>query len=465
MDGTILVADDDRTIRTVLTQALTRAGCKVRATGNLDTLWRWVEEGEGDVIVSDVNLPDGNGLELIPSINRRRPGLPVIVISAQNTVMTAIKASESGAYDYLPKPFDLKELLGKVNKALAHRSGSDVSGGLSASQNTDLPLVGSAPAMQEVYRLLARVLNTDLSVMISGESGAGKSLLARTLHDLGPRHAEDFTTLNCATLSPDKIEGVMLGGLEDRGIDAALRGATLHLDEIAEMSVESQAHLLEMLRSDTVKAKNFRIVSSTRANLGDLINEGEFREDLFYRLNVVPIQLPPLRDRIGDIPELAHHFLQQAATSGLPNKSISKRGLELMRHGNWAGNVRELENFVKRLVVMSPEDEIQASFVQESLDQMPKATGGASPLTHDKLSSSVEAHIKRYFDLHGDALPPRGLYNRILREVELPLIALSLSATRGNQIKTAELLGINRNTLRKKIRDLDISVTRSKKMM
>ncbi|GHA41445.1 nitrogen regulation protein NR(I) [Amylibacter ulvae] len=465
MDGTVLVADDDRTIRTVLTQALTRAGCKVRSTGSVNTLWRWVEEGEGDAIVSDVMLPDGNGLELLPSIKRKRPDLPVIVISAQNTVMTAIKASESGAYDYLPKPFDLKELLSKVNKALSQGGPSDLRNTLDVSKGQDLPLIGSAPAMQEVYRLLARVLNTDLSVMISGESGAGKSLLARSLHELGHRNKEDYVVINAPTLTADKIEGILLGGREDQGVDAALQGATIYLDEIAEMTADSQVHLLEMLRSDAVKAKNFRFISSTRRILSDLVNEGSFREDLFYRLNVVPIALPPLRDRLGDIAELTHHFLQQAATTGLPSKTISAKALEHMRSALWTGNVRELENFVNRMVIMAPEDEISGTFVSESLQTMPRMKPENDNLSGEKLSTAVEAHIKRYFDLHGDALPPPGMYNRILREVELPLIALSLAATRGNQIKTAELLGINRNTLRKKISDLDIVVTRSKKMM
>lgn len=465
MDGTVLVADDDRTIRTVLTQALTRAGCKVRSTGSLNTLWRWVEEGEGDAIVSDVMLPDGDGLELLPSIKRRRPELPVIVISAQNTVLTAIKASELGAYDYLPKPFDLKDLLSKVSKALSSDSRESGQSIEEAQRGKDLPLVGSAPAMQEVYRLVARVLNTDLSIMISGESGTGKNLLARTLHDLGHRSAEDFTILNAPTLSPDKLEAYFLGTQKIEGIDPLTKGATVYLDEISEMTQSAQTHLLDLLRSENVRGRNFRIISSTKTDLNDLVNSGEFREDLFYRLNVVPIRLPALRDRVGDIPELVNHFMRLSAINGLPLKSISQKAMDLMRSAIWAGNVRELENFVSRLVVLTSEDEISDAQVDQALNDLPKIRPEAEPLSGEKLSTSVEAHLKRYFDLHGDSLPPPGLYERILREVELPLIALSLSATRGNQIKTAELLGINRNTLRKKIKELDILVTRSKKMM
>lgn len=329
----------------------------------------------------------------------------------------------------------------------------------------DLPLIGSAPLMQEVYRLLARVLNTDLSTMVTGESGTGKDLLAHALHDLGHRAGNAFISINASTAGTERIEGIFLGGQEDIGVEQAPMNATIYLDEIAEMTPEAQLHLLDMLRSDAVQSRNYRIISSTRQTLDDLVNQGVFREDLFYRLNVVSIALPALRDRVGDIAELTNHFLQKSAANGLPLKMISGKALELMRNAPWVGNVRELENFVSRMVVLCPEDEISENYVAENLRQIPQLRTQGIASDSGKLSSSVEMHVKRYFDLHGDVLPPPGLYNRILREVELPLIALSLSATRGNQIKTAELLGINRNTLRKKIKELDIVVTRSKKMM
>lgn len=465
MDGTVLVADDDRTIRTVLTQALTRAGCKVRSTGSASTLWRWIEEGEGNAVVTDVMMPDGNGLEMLPAIKRKRPELPVIVISAQNTVMTAIKSSEAGAYDYLPKPFDLKELLSKVNKALLQTTMPLAQAASSAEKGQGLPLVGSSPAMQDVYRFLARVLNTDLNVMITGESGTGKSLLAKTLHELGHRAHESFVQISAPTATPASLETIILGDEVSDQVETAPVNATLYFDEIGEMTSESQLHLLNLLQSQGVKAKNFRIISSTRQDLVNLVNEGLFREDLFYRLNVMPTTLPPLRDRLDDIAELTQLFLRRAAEQGMPNKRISKEGLEKMRLALWAGNVRELENFTRQLVVLSPYEEISGDNVADMLSQLPKIVSEAEPLRGEKLSSAVEAHIQRYFDQHGDALPPPGLYNRVLKEVELPLIALTLAATRGNQIKAAELLGLNRNTLRKKIGLLDIQVTRTRKMM
>ena len=465
MDGTILVADDDRTIRAVLTQALTRAGCKVRATGSIETLWRWIDEGDGDVVISDVNLPDGDGLEMLPAIKRKRKDLPVIIISAQNTVITAIKASELGAYDYLPKPFDLKKLLSKVNKALSNQGSNNNIIQQDGAVDQELPLIGSSPLMQDVYRFLARVLHTDLSTIITGESGTGKDLLAHTMHDLGPRAPMDFVRINISSSNIDKIEGTLIGGKEDLNISPALKSSTIYFDEISEMSDETQLQLLDLLRSDAVINKNYRFISSSRLSLQNLISQGIIREDLFYRLNVVNINLPPLRDRVGDIPDLTKHFLQQSALSGMPKKIISTKAIQLLQNAPWAGNIRELENFINSLVVLISDEEITPNHVEENLNLIPSVNSNELDADNGKLSSSVEKHIKRYFDLHGDSLPPPGLYNRILKEIELPLIALSLSATRGNQIKTSELLGINRNTLRKKIKDLDIVVTRSKKMM
>ena len=465
MDGTILVADDDRTIRAVLTQALTRAGCKVRATGSIETLWRWIDEGDGDVVISDVNLPDGDGLEMLPAIKRKRKDLPVIIISAQNTVITAIKASELGAYDYLPKPFDLKKLLSKVNKALSNQGTNNNIIPQDGAIDPELPLIGSSPLMQDVYRFLARVLHTDLSTIITGESGTGKDLLAHTMHDLGPRAPLDFVRINISSSNIDKIEGTLIGGKEDLNISPASKGSTIYFDEISEMSDETQLQLLDLLRSDEVISKNYRFISSSRLPLQNLISQGIIREDLFYRLNVVNINLPPLRDRVGDIPDLTKHFLQQSVLSGMSKKVISTKAIQLLQNAPWAGNIRELENFINSLVVLISDEEITPNHIEENLSLIPSVNSNELDSDNGKLSSSVEKHIKRYFDLHGDNLPPPGLYNRILKEIELPLIALSLSATRGNQIKTSELLGINRNTLRKKIKDLDIVVTRSKKMM
>jgi two-component system nitrogen regulation response regulator GlnG len=482
MEGTILVADDDRTIRTVLAQALTRAGCRVRATGTATTLWRWIEEGEGDVVVTDVMMPDGDALDLLPAIRKRRPDLPVIVMSAQNTVMTAIRAAEVGAYEYLPKPFDLKEVLGQVSKALNQKFRRAPAAEEEPSREDNLPLIGRSPAMQEVYRILARLMNTDLGVMIVGDSGTGKELVAKALHNFGLRKNGPFVAINMAAIPRDLIESELVGHEKGAftGADKAMpgkfeqaRGGTLFLDEVGDMPIEAQTRLLRVLQEGEftrvggreLLTADVRIVAATHQDLKALINEGRFREDLFYRLNVVPIRLPPLRERLDDVPDLARAFLRKAEGEGLPRKTLSKEALDILKKQEWSGNVRELENLMRRLCVLYPDDVISAAVVNQEISTRPNSGTGQQGSQPQRLAHAIEAHLRRYFDLHPDSLPPDGLYDRILREMELPLIALSLAATRGNQVRTAELLGINRNTLRKKIRDLDIRVTRGKRMM
>lgn len=459
MDGTIIVADDDRSIRTVLSQALTRAGCRVRATGNLSTLWKWIEEGEGDVVVTDVMMPDGDALDLLPKIIQKRPDLPVIVMSAQNTVTTAMRASKAGAFDYMPKPFDLSAFLALVNKATKQFRPM----ARPAETPDQLPLVGHSPMMQEVYRIMARLTHTDLGVMIFGESGTGKEIVAQTLHNFSQRKSAPFISINLAATPPDMIEPKLFGGEESgAGLYEAAFGGTLFLDNVDDMPLEAQMRLLRVLQGQD--SDDVRIIASTRQDLQVLVAAGEFREDLFFRLNVVPIRLPRLAERLEDIPDLARHFLAEAAKSGLPLKTITPEALDHLRSHIWGGNVRELENFIKRMTVLCPEEDIGVAIIRRELSAHMEL-GPQEPKRHKKLSATIESHLKHYFSQHSDTLPPPGLYDKIIREVERPLINICLQATGGNQLKTAELLGINRNTLRKKIRELDIEVLRSKKMM
>jgi two-component system, NtrC family, nitrogen regulation response regulator GlnG len=478
--GTILVADDDAAIRTVLNQALSRAGYDVRLTSNAATLWRWVSHGDGDLVITDVVMPDENIFDILPRIKKVRPELPVIVMSAQNTFMTAIRASEKGAYEYLPKPFDLKELTGIVARALAEprekRARADAEGDIE-----QIPLVGRSTAMQDIYRVLARLMQTDLTVMISGESGTGKELVARALHDYGKRRAGPFVAINMAAIPRDLIESELFGHEKGAFTGAQARssgrfeqaeGGTLFLDEIGDMPMEAQTRLLRVLQQGeyttvggrTAIKTDVRIVAATNKDLRLLINQGMFREDLFFRLNVVPIRLPPLRERLDDIPDLARHFLMIAAKEGLPKKEIEAAAIERMRRYRWPGNVRELENLVRRLAALYPQDTITTNIVDQELaipDGVAAPAEGVVTQTDESLAVSAERHLARYFGQFGDDLPPPGLYHRVLREVEYPLISAALAATRGNQIKAAELLGVNRNTLRKKIRDLDVHVIRS----
>ena len=479
MDGTVIVADDDRTIRTVLSQALTRAGCRVRSTSTIATMWQWIEAGEGDVVVSDVMMPDGDALDLMPAIKKKRPNLPVIIMSAQNTVMTAVRANEVGVYEYLPKPFDLREVLGHVNKALNSKSTtSPKRADVAELAEPSMPLIGGSSAMQEVYRIIARLTNTDLGVMITGESGTGKALVARTLHDFSHRSQQPFVSVNFGSIAEETLD-VELFGKESAKTEPTIgkleqaASGTLYLDEVGDIPDEAQRKLLSVLQDGAFRrvggskdiAANFRIVASSNQDLRALVNEGQLREDFFYRINVVPIHLPALSSRTDDIPDLLRHFLKKAAGSGLPEKTLAPAAVERLMQEPWPGNVRELENFVHRLLVLGTGELIDLNTIEEEINKRPMSESAADFDSSQKLSGTVHQHLQQYFDMHGDQLPAPGLYQRILKEVELPLFALTLAATRGNQIKAAELLGINRNTLRKKIRALDINVTRGKKMM
>jgi two-component system nitrogen regulation response regulator GlnG len=456
MDGTILVADDDRTIRTVLTQALTRAGCKVHATSSLVTLMRWVEEGKGDLVISDVIMPDGNGLEQLPRITELRPGLPVIVISAQNTIMTAIQATEADAYDYLPKPFDLPDLMKRAGRALdvKRRAPSQPVSQTHEMRGDDLPLVGRTPAMQTLYRLVARVMNADLPVLITGESGTGKSLIARTIHDLSDRRSLPFVVANGSDLQTMDGPAALI---------SKVRNGTLLFDEVADLPEDAQARIVRML--DSFGDNGPRVMATSQADLAGRLDNGMFRQDLFYRLSGVTLNVPSLRERVEDIVLLTDHFAARAERDGLPVRDFDDQAMELIRAYSWPGNVRQLENVVRRLSLIGGEERIGRSEVELVLGNQPAIeplTGGSD---EDKLSASIMKHLRRYFDLHGGQLPPPGLYQRILREMEMPLIEIALDATGGNQAKCADLLGINRNTLRKKITELDIRVTRRRKLM
>jgi len=472
---TILVADDDAGIRTVISQALNRAGYEVHTTGNAATLWQWVNDGDGDLVITDVIMPDENGLDLVPRIHKIRPKLRVVVMSAQNTLLTAVKANERGAFEYLPKPFDINELVNVVRRGLEIPAGY----ARQTIENTEeaLPLIGRSAAMQEIYRTLARLMGTDLTVTITGESGTGKELVAQALHDYGKRKSGPFVALNMAAIPKELIESELFGhekgaftGANQRaaGQFELAAGGTLFLDEIGDMPLEAQTRLLRVLQEGefttvggrTSIKSDVRIITATHRDLKQLIRRGTFREDLYFRLNVVPLRLPPLRERTEDIPELVACFLTRAVEKGLPWKTIDNAAMERLKSHMWPGNVRELENLIQRLAALYTQEAIELADIEYELGER-----NATPADPDSegLAKSVEERLTTYFGAHDGELPTAGLYDRVIREVERPLITLTLQATRGNQIKAAEVLGVNRNTLRKKIKELGIPVIKGGK--
>ncbi len=478
--GTVLVADDDAAIRTVVTQALTRAGYAVRASSNAASLWRWVSEGEGDVVLTDVVLPDESGFDILPRIKAKRPRLPVIVMSARNTIMTAITASERGAYDYLPKPFDLSALVTTIGQALEdlRKTGQQTMARQQPDENEVLPIVGRSQAMQDIYRIVARMTQTDLTVMIQGESGTGKELVARALHNFSRRKGAPFVAMNMAAIPRELIELELFGHEKGAFTGAVSRysgrfeqahGGTLFLDEIGDMPMEAQTRLLRVLQEGEYTSvggvrpikTDVRIVAATHRDLQQLISQGLFREDLYFRLNVVPLRLPPLRERADDIPDLVNHFLKECERQGLPGKTFSPGALDVLRKARWPGNIRELENFINRLCAIHVGDEITAQTVEQEFATQNAVVPDSRPSAAASLSEFVENHLGRYFGGYQPGLPPEGLYHRIIQQVEAPLINASLAATGGNQIKAASLLGINRNTLRTRIKELGLSVVRT----
>ena len=467
--GHILVVDDDAAIRTVVTQSLRREGHRVTSVATLAELEVQLAIAMPDVLISDVVLPDGNGLDRIARLTVEHPYLPVIVLSAQNTLSTAVRATEVGAYDYLPKPFDLDALSRAVQGALARDKGGPMDP--VGEDDSTLPLIGRSAAMQDVYRVIARVVSNDLTVLISGESGTGKELVARAIHDLGPRKRFPFIAINMAAIPRELIEAELFGHERGAFTGAQARsagrfeqaaGGTLFLDEIGDMPMEAQTRLLRVLQSGefttvggarTIRA-DVRIVAATNKDLAGQVAGGQFREDLFYRLNVVPVTLPALRARRQDIALLARHFLDKAAESGLPRKQLEPQAIVALEHYDWPGNVRELENIMRRMAVLARDERIDGSEVRAMLGAAgttrPQFDGDAG------IEAAVQSRLERLAREDPAALDDGSLYDRIIGEVERPLIEAILARHGQNQLRAARALGINRNTLRKRLDTLGI---------
>jgi two-component system nitrogen regulation response regulator GlnG len=466
----VLVLDDDAAIRTVVAQALRRAGHGVTLAATLAEAGRALARSVPDVFVTDVVLPDGDGLDHLRELSATHPTLPVIVLSAQNTLSTAVRATEVGAYEYLPKPFDLDALTRAVDGALVRRS--PIPADQLGAADRALPLIGRSPAMQAVYRTIARVVANDLTVLVSGESGTGKELVAHALHDLGPRRAAPFVAINMAAIPRDLIEAELFGHERGAFTGATTRksgrfeqaaGGTLFLDEIGDMPLDAQTRLLRVLQSGEFTlvggtrgvAADVRIVAATNRDLAGQVASGRFREDLFYRLNVVPIDLPPLRERVGDVALLALHFLDGAAAQGLPRRRLDAGASAVLEAHDWPGNVRELENVVRRLAVLARDELVDADTARAAL-----GTPGTGGSVVPGIGEAVRSLIERIARERPGALDDGTLYDRVIGEVERPLIEAMLQRHGGNQLRTARALGMNRNTLRKRLDTLGLDPVR-----
>lgn len=445
---TILVAEDDAAIRLVITQTLTADGYAVRATGSADALRRWVRAGEGDAVVTDVYIGDDNIFDLMPTMKLERSDLPFIVMSGQNTILTAASAAEHGAFDYLPKPFSIEALSNLVARALnksqpgARKIDRETR---EAERDAGLPLIGRSEAMQEVYRIISRVMNTKLTILVEGEAGTGKELAARAIHDLGQNAKAPFVQIDLDSASERDVAETF----------AKLQSepeATLYIDEIAGLSPEAQARLLGFVRHEG----RARIIVSTQHDLEQRVKDGSFRSDLLYRLNIVTVHLPPLRERKEDIPEMAKAFLVQARDLGLPAKRLDDKALDVLAPYQWPGNVRELENLIYRLCTLSPDDVISAGTIESAMQSnmtRPAASGDNIEQDIDKL---LQEHI---LPLLMSAKPENKntIHQMLTDKMEKPLIILALSVTGGNKVRAAALLGLNRNTLRAKMTALKLA--------
>ncbi len=433
----ILLADDDASVRLVLSKALTRAGHTVKATDNAETLLKWSGLGQGDIILTDVMMGGTEIFNYLPLISENRPGMPIIVISANNTVNTALKAGKHKVFEYIPKPFDLLEVTQAILRA-----------GLSVNPRkrkindelSKLPMIGRSAAMQPVYRAISRFAAGNLPVLIQGEVGTGKDLVAKLLHEGGVRRKLPFlreTDFENISLTLQKVNG-----------------GDIYIDEIAELSPKQQEKLLALLTASELNPPNSRprLLSSTRKDLRKLASEGKFRDDLLYRINVAEIKIPPLSERDRDIYELSANFLSRASTN--KSRRFDNEALDVLHRHNWSGNVRELENLVNRLSVLYSDDLITAEMV---LQEFTKDIENSDKVEQDQqLKTLLETSCRRLLSIEPDKVNGSS-YNIALSWVEKPLIIEALRLTGGNRAKAADYLGIHRNTLRSRLKALNIS--------
>ena len=465
MTERVLLVEDDTSIATVITAALEDDGYTVHRCDSIERRDEFLAANDYAVMLTDVMLADGDGITALDQMRAAGHDMPVIILSAQNTLDTAVRASDSHAFEYFPKPFDLDELVRAVGHAVGQREDREAA---PEFEGDGMPLVGRSPAMQGVYRMITRVLRNDLTVLVTGESGTGKELVAEAIHNLGSRKSGPFVAVNTAAIPRELIESELFGhekGAFTGAVSQAIgkfeqaNGGTLFLDEIGDMPAEAQTRLLRALQSGRIRrvggrqeiAVNVRIIAATNRNLVPMIASGTFREDLYYRLNVVPIELPPLRERREDIGVLAQHFLVLAAEEGLPRRQISPDAIAELERREWRGNVRELRNVIFRLALMARKEMVDASTVIETI-------GPETAVEQPQGAQGFEIALKDWLDQNQPA--SGAVYQGALAAFEKPLLEFALGQTGGNQVRAAKLLGINRNTLRKRLAELSIEPDR-----
>ena len=471
----ILIVEDETIIRSALRRLLERNQYQVSEAGSVQEAQERFSIPTFDLIVSDLRLPGAPGTELI----KLGQGTPVLIMTSYASLRSAVDSMKMGAVDYIAKPFDHDEMLQAVARILRDRvsassapaeprptgktSGAEKPG--ANNSNGEIGIIGSCPPMQDLYSKIRKVAPTDSNVLIQGESGTGKELVARALHNLSKRAKAPMISVNCAAIPETLIESELFGHEKGAFTGAVARhvgkfeqanGGTLFLDEIGDMPMQAQTRLLRALQSGTVRRVggrdeikvDVRIIAATNRDLQPMIGTGTFREDLFYRLNVVPITLPPLRDRADDIPALARHFLALAAHEGLPRRQLSDAAAETLSRQAWRGNVRELRNFVYRLALLSREDVIDTAGLAPLLAEVQAAEPNSA-------GQSIDAAVQSWL---GTSKPAAGsVYDQALAAFERPLFEAVLRETHGNQLKAAQVLGINRNTLRKRLGELGIN--------
>jgi two-component system nitrogen regulation response regulator GlnG len=490
----IWVVDDDQSIRFVLEKALQREDFSVRCFASPREVLKALEEDAPQVLVSDIRMPGGSGIDLLGAVKQRHPGLPVIIMTAYSDLDSAVSAFQGGAFEYLPKPFDVVKAVELVRRAVQESLREDVA---DAAQVQMPEMLGQAPAMQDVFRAIGRLSQSNVTVMITGESGTGKELVARALHKHSPRAQGPFVAINTAAIPKDLLESELFGhergaftGAQTtrRGRFEQADGGTLFLDEIGDMPFDLQTRLLRVLSDgqfyrvgghQPLKA-NVRVIAATHQNLEERVRQGHFREDLYHRLNVIRLRLPPLRERREDVPMLTRFFLGKSARElGVEAKRITDAALARLASFDFPGNVRQLENLCHWLTVMAPAQVVEAKDLPPELlgsatPPPPVAPPGSADATIATTTAAASATATATPPAMAEAPPPgwladlardarrrleageTGVWDTLTRQFESGLIHTALGLTRGRRIEAAQRLGIGRNTITRKIQELGL---------